>query len=283
MPASILDGKHVASLRLHELKSQLMRNMQNGRAAPGLAVILLGDDEASHVYVKHKRKACLQVGFKTYAYDLPESTTESSLLELIDTLNEAPEVHGILVQLPLPSHINKRTVIERIAPSKDVDGFHPYNLGRLAQSAPTLRPCTPFGIMQLLEHYELDVRGKEAVVIGKSNIVGRPMALELLRANATVTMCHRATNNLKHHIQSADIIIIATGQQDIIPTAWFQEHQIVVDVGIHRQEDGTLRGDVDFLQVKNKVAWITPVPGGVGPMTICSLLENTYKASLSQI
>jgi methylenetetrahydrofolate dehydrogenase (NADP+) / methenyltetrahydrofolate cyclohydrolase len=279
MTASLLDGKYVACVQLESLKLKVKAYLQDGHQPPGLAVILLGDDPASHIYVKNKRKSCIAVGFNTYAYDLPDTTSESSLLELIDTLNTSVEVHGILVQLPLPSHINSRAVIERILPTKDVDGFHPYNLGRLAQGTPNLRPCTPYGIMQLLEYYELSVHGKEAVVIGASNIVGRPMALELLRAKATVTVCHRATQRLEEHVRLADIVIIAAGNQDILPVDWFHKNQIVIDVGIHRQADGTLRGDVDFNQVKDKVAWITPVPGGVGPMTISALLENTFHAA----
>lgn len=279
MTASLLDGKHVASLRLAHLKKRVDAYLEQGYSAPGLAVILLGDDPASHVYVNNKRKACLRVGFNTYAYDLPSKTSESDLVELIDNLNESPDVDGILVQLPLPSHINTRAIIERIKPSKDVDGFHPYNIGRLAQSDPALRPCTPYGIINLLKHYEINLFGKRAVVIGSSNIVGRPMALELLIAKATVTVCHRATQNLASHIREADLIIIAAGSKDILDPDWFSQNQIVIDVGIHRNNDGKLRGDVDFHQVKEKVAWITPVPGGVGPMTICTLLENTFRAA----
>ena len=217
----------------------------------------------------------------TYAYDLPSETDESSLLELIDNLNESPEIHGVLVQLPLPEHICARAVIERIKPSKDVDGFHPYNLGRLAQGEPTLRPCTPYGIMNLLKYYSIDPFGKRAVVIGSSNIVGRPMALELLLAKATVTVCHRATQNLESHVREAELVIIAAGSKDILDPSWFSEKQVVIDVGMHREEDGKLRGDLDFDHVKDNVAWITPVPGGVGPMTICTLLENTFYAAKS--
>jgi len=279
MTASLLDGKHVASLRLNNLKKRVDAHIAQGHSAPGLAVILLGDDPASHIYVNHKRKACQKVGFNTYAYDLPAETDESNLIELIDNLNEAPEVHGILVQLPLPSHINSRAIIERIKPSKDVDGFHPYNLGRLAQGDPTLRPCTPYGIINLLKHYEINPFGKRAVVIGSSNIVGRPMMLELLLAKATVTVCNRATRNLESHVREAELIIIAAGSKDILDPSWFSKNQIVIDVGMHREENGKLRGDINFEQVKNKVAWITPVPGGVGPMTICTLLENTFFAA----
>jgi len=279
MTASLLDGKHVASIRLDNLKTRVDTHLTQGHPAPGLAVILLGDDPASQVYVKHKRKACQQVGINTYAYDLPAETGESDLIELIDNLNESPEVHGILVQLPLPSHINARAIIERIKPTKDVDGFHPYNLGRLAQGDPTLRPCTPYGIINLLEHYKLNPLGKRAVVIGSSNIVGRPMALELLLAKATVTVCNRATKNLEPHVREAELVIIAAGSKDILDPSWFSKDQIVIDVGMHREDDGKLRGDINFEQVKDRVAWITPVPGGVGPMTICTLLENTWRAA----
>lgn len=279
MTASLLDGKHVATMRLNTLKAHIDARIADGHQVPGLAVILLGDDPASQIYVNHKRKACQRVGINTYAYDLPAETDERSLIELIDNLNESPDVHGILVQLPLPAHINSRAIIERIKPTKDVDGFHPYNLGRLAQGDPALRPCTPYGIMNLLKTYEINPTGKRAVVIGASNIVGRPMMLELLLARATVTICNRATKNLASHVREAELIIIAAGSKDILEPAWFNKNQIVVDVGMHREESGKLRGDIDFEQVKNKVAWITPVPGGVGPMTICTLLENTFCAA----
>ena len=281
MTASLLDGKHVASLRLDALKTQVDARLKQGFPAPGLAVILLGDDPASQIYVNHKRKACQRVGINTYAYDLPADTGESNLIELIDNLNESPEVHGILVQLPLPLHIHARAIIERINPKKDVDGFHPYNLGRLAQGDPTLRPCTPYGIINLLTHYDISPLGKRAVIIGSSNIVGRPMALELLLARATVTVCNRATQHLESHVREAELIIIAAGSKDILDPSWFNKNQIVIDVGMHREDNGKLRGDLDFESVKNKVAWITPVPGGVGPMTICTLLENTFRAAVA--
>lgn len=281
MTASLLDGKYVSTLRLTHLKKQVDEHIKHGHPTPGLAVVLLGDDPASRIYVNHKRKACERVGINTYAYDLPAETGESDLIDLINNLNESAEVHGILVQLPLPSHVNARAIIERIKPSKDVDGFHPYNLGRLAQGDPTLRPCTPFGIMNLLKHYHIDPCGKRAVVIGSSNIVGRPMAFELILAKATVTVCNRSTQDLESHVREADLVIIAAGSKDILAPEWFNKKQIVIDVGMHRENDGKLRGDLDFNQVKDNVAWITPVPGGVGPMTICTLLENTFFAAQS--
>ena len=280
MTASLLDGKKVAAERLKTLKMAVKKRIESGHQTPGLAVVLLGENAASQIYVNHKRKACKAAGFNDFSYDLPDKIDENSLIELIDELNENPEVDGILVQLPLPEHINSRAIIERILPTKDVDGFHPYNLGRLAQGEPTLRPCTPYGIMKLLEYYNINPHGLHAVVIGKSNIVGRPMALELVLAKATVTLCHRATKNLEQHVKAAELIVVAAGSKDIIPTDWFHENQIVIDIGMHREPNGKVRGDVDFHQVKEKVAWITPVPGGVGPMTISTLLENTLKAAV---
>lgn len=276
MSSSLLDGKQVAAEIRNNITQLVAKRCREGHRPPGLAVVLLGNDPASAVYVKNKRKACEEVGFKSYAYDLPVHTSEQTLVTLIDQLNNATDVDGILVQLPLPAHINTAAIIERINPTKDVDGFHPYNLGRLAQGNPLLRPCTPFGIIQLLNYYHITLTGKHAVVVGASNIVGRPMALELLYAKATVTICHRATLQLEQHIRMADLIVVATGIPDVIDPDWLHAQQIVIDVGIHRQNDGTLRGDVDFNQAKDKVAWITPVPGGVGPMTISSLLKNTW-------
>lgn len=279
MPASLIDGKALASLKLNQLKHWIADYVQQGHRAPGLAVVLIGDDPASAVYVTNKRKACAEVGIVSHFYDLPETTTEQKLIALIDKLNNSPDIDGILIQLPLPKHINESLIIERIKPAKDVDGFHPYNLGRLAQRNPALRPCTPMGIMSLLEHYQIEIKKKHALVIGASNIVGRPMSLELLLAGATVTVCHKLTQNLEKLVGIADIIIVATGKIDVIDTAWLKENQVVVDVGIHRLPDGKIRGDVDYLKALDKVAWITPVPGGVGPMTIVSLLENTLSAA----
>ncbi len=276
MTACLLDGKFVAS----HLKQALLQRLQHTQETrmPGLAVVLVGDDPASTIYVNHKRKACETMQFYSEAYHLSSQTTEKELLQLIDTLNQSDIIDGILIQLPLPAHIEKQRVIEHIHPNKDVDGFHPYNFGRLAQGHPTLRPCTPYGIMTLLQYYNISLAQKNAVIIGASTIVGRPMALELLYARATPTICHRATKDLKEHIEHADLIVVAAGEQDVVDVAWLKPHQIVVDVGIHRLKDGTLRGDVDFNAAKNIVAWITPVPFGIGPMTICMLLHNTAHA-----
>ncbi|MCA0403960.1 MAG: bifunctional methylenetetrahydrofolate dehydrogenase/methenyltetrahydrofolate cyclohydrolase FolD [Proteobacteria bacterium] len=284
MTASILDGKKSASFVKDKIKQDVLNLKKAGFKTPGLAVILVGNDAASAIYVTNKRKACEEVGFYSKAFDLPATTNEETLLKLIDDLNQAPDIHGILVQLPLPAHIDTNKIIEAISPYKDVDGFHPYNLGRLAQKNPLLRPCTPLGIINLLNYYQIPLKGLNAVVVGASNIVGRPMALELLLTAATVTICHRFTENLDQFIKTADLIVVATGIQDVIKTEWLNKKQILIDVGMHRLADGKLRGDVDFHKAKDKVAWITPVPGGVGPMTIATLLENTlFAAKLNSI
>lgn len=279
MPASLLDGKKVASIRREQLKVRIKQYTNQHQRMPGLAVILVGTDPASHIYVTNKRKACDEVGIASLSYNLPMETSQAELLALIDELNQSAQIDGILIQLPLPKHIDEKTIIEHIAPQKDVDGFHPYNMGRLAQKNPLLRPCTPLGIMNLLHYYGIEVKGKNAVVIGASNIVGRPMSLELLLAGATVSICHRFTRNLQHYVAAADIVIVATGTIDVIDVNWLNEQHCVIDVGIHRLADGRIRGDVDFERAINKVSWLTPVPGGVGPMTICTLLENTLTAA----
>ena len=279
MPALLIDGRALAATRKNELKQRVQYHIQQGNRAPGLAVVLVGSDPASFVYVTNKRKACEEVGIISHSYDLPAETPQEKLLELINTLNNDSTIDGILIQLPLPKHIDTDLIIECIKPEKDVDGFHPYNLGRLAQRKPLLRPCTPLGIINLLNHYNLETKGKHAVVVGASNIVGRPMSLELLLTGATVTICHRFTKNLKELVSIADLVIVATGIIDVVNTQWLKEHQVVIDVGIHRLANGTLRGDVDFSTALHKVAWITPVPGGVGPMTIVTLLENTMSAA----
>jgi methylenetetrahydrofolate dehydrogenase (NADP+)/methenyltetrahydrofolate cyclohydrolase len=279
MVASILDGKSVAAELKKKLGQDVAKRIQQGHRPPGLAVILAGEDPASTVYVNGKRLACKETGIVSHAWNLAVDTQEQELLSLIDTLNEATDIDGILVQLPLPAHINTQKVIERIHPNKDVDGFHPYNLGRLAQGSPHLRPCTPLGVMTLLNYYQISVSGKHAVVIGASNIVGRPMALEFLNANATVTICRRSTEDLERYVRMADILVVATGVENVIRTEWLQPHQILIDIGIHRRLDGSVHGDVDFNKAKNIVRWITPVPGGAGPMTICMLLQNTLAAA----
>lgn len=278
MTAKLLDGKTVSeSLRLN-IKQTIAKNLAQSPLPPKLAVILVGHDPASSIYVANKRKACQDVGILSLSYNLPEETSELDLLALITKLNQDETIHGILVQLPLPQHINAIHIIEAIRPDKDVDGFHPYNQGRLMQRLPLLRPCTPFGVMQLLKAYDIPVKSRDVVVVGVSNIVGRPMALEFLLAGATITCCHRLTQNLKKHIQQAEIVVVATGVLDVVPADFFCKEQVVIDVGIHRMPDGRLRGDVDFDAVQKRVGWITPVPGGVGPMTVVSLLQNTLLA-----
>lgn len=279
MAAQLIDGNRIASNIRLQIAERVAARTAAGMRAPGLAVILVGSDPASQVYVAHKRKDCEQVGFHSLAYDLPETTGEAELLALIDRLNEAPEVDGILVQLPLPRHLDASRLLERIRPDKDVDGFHPYNVGRLAQRIPFLRPCTPKGVMTLLQSTGVDLYGLDAVVVGASNIVGRPMALELLLAGCTVTVTHRFTRDLESHVRRADLVVVATGIAGLVKGEWIKEGAIVVDVGINRQADGRLVGDVDYAPAAERAAWITPVPGGVGPMTRACLLENTLYAA----
>ncbi|BDZ73149.1 bifunctional protein FolD [Methylophaga marina] len=279
MSAKIIDGKAVAADLKQQLKLATAERLAEGKRRPGLAVILIGANPASQVYVGSKRKSCEEIGFKSEAYDLPETATEEELLSLIDKLNQDDDIDGILVQLPLPQHISAETVIERIAPHKDVDGFHPYNIGRLAQRNPQLRPCTPKGVITLLRTTGVDLKGLEAVVVGASNIVGRPMALELLLAGCTTTVCHRWTNNLEEQVRRADLLVVAVGIAGFIPGEWIKQGAIVIDVGINRLENGKLTGDVEFEKAKEKASWITPVPGGVGPMTVATLLENTLFAA----
>jgi methylenetetrahydrofolate dehydrogenase (NADP+)/methenyltetrahydrofolate cyclohydrolase len=238
----------------------------------------VGSDAASHVYVNKKRKACEEVGFVSKSYDLPATTSQQSLLDIIDQLNVDDEIDGILVQLPLPAGLNKEQVLERINPHKDVDGFHPYNIGRLAQRIPALRPCTPKGIMSLIESTKRPIKGLDAVIVGASNIVGRPMFMELLLAGCTVTSCHKFTQDLKSHVERADLLVVAVGKSNFIPGEWIKPGAIVIDVGINRNPDGTLGGDVEYVGASQRAGWITPVPGGVGPMTVASLIENTLEA-----
>lgn len=279
MSAKIIDGKAVAADLKQQLKLATEERIAAGKRRPGLAVVLIGDNPASTVYVGSKRRSCEEIGFKSEAYDLPDSASQEDLLALIDKLNNDDSIDGILVQLPLPKHIDAETVIERIVPHKDVDGFHPYNIGRLAQRMPVLQPCTPKGVITLLHSTGVDLKGLEAVVVGASNIVGRPMALELLLAGCTTTVCHRWTNNLESQVRRADLLVVAVGKPGFIPGDWIKPGAIVIDVGINRLDNGKLTGDVDFEGAKEKAAWITPVPGGVGPMTVATLMENTLFAA----
>ena len=279
MSAQIIDGKAIAAELRQEIKARVEQRLANGLRAPGLAVVLVGSDSASQVYVGSKRRACEEVGFLSQSYDLPADTSEKNLLELIDELNENPQIDGILVQLPLPEHIGTETIIERIHPDKDVDGFHPYNIGRLALRQPILRPCTPRGIITLLEKTGQEIRGMDAVVVGASNIVGRPMSLELLHAGCTVTTCHRFTKDLEAHVRRADLLIVAVGKIGVVNADWIKPGAVVIDVAMNRNKEGKLVGDLDFEAARKKAGWITPVPGGVGPMTVATLLQNTADAA----
>lgn len=279
MTARIIDGKQVARRIRASIRERIATRAASGNAAPGLAVVLLGSDPASQVYVRNKHRACEEVGIRSIGIDLPVTTTESELLAEIDRLNQDERVNGVLVQLPLPDAIDPSVVIERIDPGKDVDGFHPYNIGRLAQRIPRLRPCTPLGIMNLLRHYDIPVTGQHAVIVGASNIVGRPMSLEFLLAGATTTVCHRFTRDLEAHVRRADIVVVAVGKPGLVPGEWIKPGAVVIDVGINRQPDGSLVGDVEFEPASRLASWITPVPGGVGPMTVAMLLANTLQAA----
>ncbi len=278
MPAQLIDGKAIAANIRASVKTQIDERLSAGKRAPGLAVVLVGQDPASEVYVGNKRRACEQVGIRSFDYDMPSDTSQAALEQLIDDLNDNPEIDGILLQLPLPAGLDATPILERIHPHKDVDGFHPYNVGRLAQRIPALRPCTPKGIISLLESTQVDLHGLNAVVVGASNIVGRPMSLELLLAGATTTVCHRFTNDLEKHVRRADIVVVAVGKPEFIPGDWIKEGAIVIDVGMNRLHDGRLTGDVEFETAAQRAGWITPVPGGVGPMTVASLIENTLQA-----
>lgn len=279
MSAHIIDGKAIAAELRQDIKSRVEQRLAKGLRAPGLAVVLVGSDPASQVYVGSKRRACEEVGFVSVAHDLPADTSEATLMALIDELNDDPNIDGILVQLPLPTHIGKENVIERIHPDKDVDGFHPYNVGRLALRQPVLRPCTPRGVITLLEKIGQDLRGMDAVIVGASNIVGRPMGLELLLAGCTVTTCHRFTRDLEAHVRRADLLIVAVGKIGIVDAEWIKPGAVVIDVAINRNADGKLVGDLDFEAARQRAGWITPVPGGVGPMTVATLLQNTVDAA----
>ncbi|WP_028867617.1 bifunctional methylenetetrahydrofolate dehydrogenase/methenyltetrahydrofolate cyclohydrolase FolD [Psychromonas arctica] len=278
MSAQIIDGKAIAAAITDKVTAGVNKRKEKGLRVPGLAVILVGGDPASQIYVQSKRRTCEKVGFASKAYDLPESTSQETLLALIDELNDDKTIDGILVQFPLSDGLDETSVIERITPSKDVDGFHPYNVGRLAQRIPLLRSCTPRGMISMIEAIGVDIRGMHAVVVGASNIVGRPMTLELLLAGCTTTTCHRFTRDLEYHVRQAEVLVVARGQANFIPGAWVKEGAIVLDVGINRLENGKITGDVEFDVAKERAAWISPVPGGVGPMTVATLIENTLFA-----
>ncbi|MEW5822754.1 MAG: bifunctional methylenetetrahydrofolate dehydrogenase/methenyltetrahydrofolate cyclohydrolase FolD [Pseudomonadota bacterium] len=282
MPAQLIDGKAIAQSVRQSVLEEVQAMAAAGRRAPGLAVVQVGEDPASSVYVGSKRRACKELGIVSASHDLAADTPESTLLALIDSLNADPSVDGILVQLPLPAHIDPEKVIERIDPAKDVDGFHPYNIGRLTVRMPTLRPCTPWGVMRLLESTGQNIKGLDAVIVGASNIVGRPMALELLLAGATVTVTHRFTRDLAAHVGRADIVVAAAGKPGLVKGEWVKHGAIVIDVGINRLADGRLVGDVEFDAAAERAAFITPVPGGVGPMTIAMLMDNTLRARLAR-
>jgi methylenetetrahydrofolate dehydrogenase (NADP+)/methenyltetrahydrofolate cyclohydrolase len=279
MSAQILNGKAIATDIKRDLKIQVEARTAEGLRQPGLAVVLVGDNPASQVYVRNKRRSCEEVGFDSEMHDLPITVSQDELLTLINKLNADDAIDGILVQLPLPDQINEEAVIEQILPTKDVDGFHPYNVGRLSLRMPILRPCTPKGVMTMLERTGQQLEGLDAVIIGQSNIVGRPMALELLAARCTITVCHSRTKDLAEKARNADILVAAVGRPEFVPGEWVKEGAIVIDVGINRTAEGKLVGDVDHNSASQQASWITPVPGGVGPMTIASLLENTLQAA----
>ncbi|MCX8579834.1 MULTISPECIES: bifunctional methylenetetrahydrofolate dehydrogenase/methenyltetrahydrofolate cyclohydrolase FolD [unclassified Gilliamella] len=277
MTAHIINGKALAQQIRNEIANKVKVRVENGLSIPGLAVIQVGSDPASKIYVNNKQKACDDVGFASFAYDFPTSTTEA-LLALIDELNQRSDVHGILVQLPLPENIDKTKVLERIDPNKDVDGFHPYNIGHLLQRDPLLRPCTPYGVVKMLESTGINLSGLNATVVGASSIVGRPMALELLLLGCTTTITHSRTVDLAKHVSNADIVIAGVGIANYVKGEWIKPGAIVIDVGINRLPDGKLVGDVEFDTAVKRAGWITPVPGGVGPMTVAMLMSNTLQA-----
>ena len=279
MAAQLIDGKKISQQRIEAVAQAVKARQEKGLHTPCLAVVLVGDDPASAVYVRNKKLACQKSGIESRSYELPSETTQDDLLKLVDELNSDPAVDGILVQLPLPAHIDSQAVLERLEPHKDVDGFHPYNVGRLVVKMPLMRPCTPKGVMTLLEAYGIDPKGKKAVVVGASNIVGRPQALELLLSRATVTICHSATQNLADEVAAADILVVGVGIPNFVKGEWVKPGAVVIDVGINRLDDGSLCGDVEFDVAKERASMITPVPGGVGPMTIATLLENTVHAA----
>ena len=279
MPTQLILGKPVAQAVRDDVREQISLRIEKNQMRPGLAVVLVGKDAASQVYVKHKRKACDEVGINSFAHDLSSESTQEEILSLIKQLNHDEFVHGILVQLPLPAHLDAPEILDAIVPEKDVDGFHPYNIGRLAQRRPSIRSCTPHGVMVMLEHYGIDPKRKHAVIVGASNIVGRPMALELLLAGATITVCHKFTQDLAMHVKQADIVVVAVGIPNLIKGDWIKPGATVIDVGINRLANGKLVGDVEFAVAEKRAGAITPVPGGVGPMTVAMLMQNTLKAA----
>ncbi len=281
MPTRLLDGRRISEDVLARVAARVRARVAAGQRAPGLAVIMVGNDPASEVYVRNKRRACAQVGFRSFDYDLPATTREAELAALIDRLNADDDVHGILLQLPLPEGINATALIDHIDVRKDVDGFQAENVGRLALRQRGLRPCTPKGVMTLLAHTDQPVRGRKAVVVGVSNHVGRPLILELLLAGCTTTGCHKFTANLEDEVRAADIVVVAVGRPGIVKGEWIKPGAVVVDVGINRLDDGRLVGDVEFDKAAERASWITPVPGGVGPMTVATLIENTLEAAES--
>jgi methylenetetrahydrofolate dehydrogenase (NADP+)/methenyltetrahydrofolate cyclohydrolase len=278
MSAKIIDGKAIAENLLQDLKKEIDVRSKKGIRNPSLAVVLIGSNPASSIYVKNKRLACEKIGVKSIAYDLPNETSEKELLTLIETLNNDTSIDGILVQSPLPSHINNDVIFENISPLKDVDGFHPKNIGLLAIKRPQLRSCTPYGVMKLIKATQLAIQGLDAIVVGSSNHVGRPMALELLLGGCTVTICNRYTQKLQQKIELADIVVAAAGIPDMIKGSWIKPGAIAIDIGINRVESGKIIGDIEFDIAKTRAGFITPVPGGVGPMTVATLMENTLLA-----
>jgi methylenetetrahydrofolate dehydrogenase (NADP+)/methenyltetrahydrofolate cyclohydrolase len=279
MPGKIINGKAIAQKIQAEVAKKILARIASGLKAPGLATILVGENSASRIYVRNKRRACDETGIRSFDHDLNKNTSQQALLELIDTLNLNEDIDGILVQLPLPKHIDETLIIEKILPTKDVDGFHPYTVGRLSQRIPVLRPCTSHGIMVLLERSGVEVLGQHAVIVGSSNHVGRPLALEMLLAGATTTICHRFTKNLKQYVRAADVLCVAVGKPGLIPGDWIKPGAVVIDIGITRLENGKLIGDVDFEKARQRASLITPVPGGVGPITVATLISNTLHAA----
>jgi methylenetetrahydrofolate dehydrogenase (NADP+)/methenyltetrahydrofolate cyclohydrolase len=279
MSARLLDGKALAQTLIDQVRERVQHKRELGLRPPGLAVIMVGNNPASQVYVRNKRQACERAGIVSFSHDLPDTVSQNELLALIDRLNADHQVDGILVQLPLPAQIDQETIIERIRPEKDVDGFHPYNIGRLAVRLPVLRSCTPLGVMKLLETTDHTLLGQHAVIVGASNHVGRPMALELLLAGCTITVCHRFTRDLAEQVARADILVVAVGKPGLIKGQWIKPGAVVIDVGINRLPDNRLVGDVEFETARERAGWITPVPGGVGPMTVATLLLNTLEAA----